>query len=298
MHSKKSVEKKELSSFTVKEAISSIFKNWFFIYFSFVNLFIPFYATIISSLLGPHSSLNVACVGLTTSFISIFNQFLFLVSLSLVFVFNKNMLCAKSREVDKYTINMIMFIFSSVTTLVFIGSTLLYDNFSVLYVGYRDAFIYAVQFVMLISPTFIINGFVFLNIIYKLEVRRRESELTYTVYFISHLIFIPLMYLAFKWNESAQLVGLGLGFLIASIITWIYTLTTNLNSDGIACTLNKKFDKESFKMFFSKTSNFIFNFLLATILKGFLVMAIGLSLKLDSAPTFTSLMMAKMNDLI
>ena len=66
-----------------KEVFRKVFKNWFFIYFSFVNLFLPFYTTIISSLLPPHATLNITATGLTTSFIGIFNQLLFLICISL-----------------------------------------------------------------------------------------------------------------------------------------------------------------------------------------------------------------------
>ncbi len=77
---------KALKNVTIGQALKSIFKNYIFIVFSFVNMFIPLYATIISALIGPHGSLNVTVVGLTTSFISIFNQFLFLVALTMIFV--------------------------------------------------------------------------------------------------------------------------------------------------------------------------------------------------------------------
>ncbi len=283
----------QLKKYSVKDALKLVFKNWFFIYFSFVNMFIPFYATIISSLLAPHATINLTCVGLTTSFISIFNQFLFLIALTMVFVLNKNIMTATSLEVDRKTISLIMLIYSSVSTLLFIGCSLLYIRFSTLYVGYTQTFNYALEFVLMVAPTFIINGFVYLNIIYKLETNKWKSFLTYSIYFALNLILIPVFYLFIPFTVEWQLIGMGLGFLVASLITFLFVFLFNMKSKEFMDEFHLTFNKESLKMFFSKTSNFISTFLLSTIMKGFLVMTIGLSLNLSSKPTFTSLMVAK-----
>ncbi len=130
-----------LKDVSIGHAIKSIFKNYIFILFSFVNMFIPLYATIISSLIGPHGSLNVTVVGLTTSFISIFNQFLFLVALTMIFVLHRDtMFDHKNRAVDRRTVAMIMLIYSLFTMVLFIGSSLLYIKYSTLYQGFSESF--------------------------------------------------------------------------------------------------------------------------------------------------------------
>ena len=72
-----------LESFNFKLGIKEIFSNYIFILFSFINLFLPFYATIIAASFGNNGIYNLVSVGLTTSFITIFNQFLFLIAISI-----------------------------------------------------------------------------------------------------------------------------------------------------------------------------------------------------------------------
>ncbi len=282
---------KTQSNISIKEALKSVFKNYIFILFSFVNMFIPLYATIISALIGPHGSINVTVVGLTISFISIFNQFIFLLALTMVFVLNRDtMFDHKNKNVDKHTISTIMLIYSSFTMLLFVGSALLYIRYSTLYKGFSESFDYTLQFVLLIAPTFIINGFVYLNIIYRLESHKFKSISYYLIFFILHLCLLPLFYIAIPWPQAYQLCGLGLGFLLSSILTLMLVYIFNFEKGW-----KKDFSVnwKELRSFVSRSGNFVWDFLLAVVMKGFLVMAIGLSLNLSAKPTFPSLMIAK-----
>ncbi len=277
---------------TIKGALKSIFKNYLFILFSFANMFIPLYATIISALVGPHGSLNVTVVGLATSFISIFNQFLFLMALTMIFVLHRQqMFNAKERSIDKHTVSMIMFIYSMITMLLFVGSALLYIRYSTLYQGFSESFSWALQFVLLLAPTFIINGFIYLNVIYKLEINKTKSICCYLSFFILHLIMLPLFYLAIPWGDDYQLCGLGIGFLVASLLSMLMVGLINFQRGWMIGGF--KVDWVTLRQFISKSGNFVWDFLLAVVMKGFLVMIIGVSLKLASKPTFPSLMVAK-----
>ncbi len=136
-HTKETCSKSQI----IRTSLKAIFKNYIFILFSFVNMFIPFYATIISALVPPHASLNVTVVGLTTSFISIFNQFLFLVALAMIFVLHRDtMLHPMKRNVDKQTVSFIMLVYSGIGTLLFIATALLYIRYSTLYQGFYETF--------------------------------------------------------------------------------------------------------------------------------------------------------------
>ncbi len=275
----------------LRSSLKAIFKNYIFILFSFVNMFIPFYATIISALIGPHGSLNVTVVGLATSFISIFNQFLFLVALTMIFTLNRDVMFHPTlRNIDKKTITFIMFVYSSISMILFIGSALLYIRYSTLYQGFYETFSWALQFVFLLAPTFIINGFIYLNMIYKLEVNKAKSIIIFIIFFVMHLIFLPIFYLCIPWGEQTQLVGLGLGFLVSSLITLLVLSIFNFKKHQI---ISLKVDWNTFKYFIAKSANFIGDFLIATIMKGFLVMIIGISLRLVEKPTLPSLMVAK-----
>ncbi len=280
-----------LRDVSVWHAIKSIFKNYIFILFSFVNMFIPLYATIISSLIGPHGSLNVTVVGLTTSFISIFNQFLFLVALTMIFVLHRDtMFDHKNRTIDKHTVAMIMLIYSMGAMVLFIGSSLLYIKYSTLYQGFSESFNWTLQFVLLIAPTFIINGFIYLNIIYKLETAKWKSVTCYIIFFVLHLCLLPLFYIAIPWGKDVQLCGLGLGFLLASIFSLLIIYIFNY---GRSWKKDFRVNWKELRWFISRSANFVWDFLLAVVMKGFLVMIIGVSLKLASKPTFPSLMVAK-----
>ncbi len=115
----------------------------------------------------------------------------------MVFVLNRDTLFDhKNKNVDKHTISMIMLIYSSFTMLLFIGSALLYIRYSTLYKGFAESFDFTLQFVLLIAPTFIINGFVYLNIIYRLESHKFKSISYYLTFFILHLCLLPLFYIA------------------------------------------------------------------------------------------------------
>ncbi len=277
---------------SVGQALRSVFKNYIFILFSFVNMFIPLYATIISALIGPHGSLNVTVVGLTTSFISIFNQFLFLVALTMIFVLNRNMMFqTKTDNIDRHTITIIMLFYSTFTMLLFVGSSLLYIKYSILYQGFSESFGWALQFVLLLAPTFIINGFIYLNIIYKLESQKTKSICCYVLFFVFHLVMLPLFYLAIPWSHDTQLCGLGIGFLLASLLTLLSIGLFNYKKDWYKERFNINWN--TLRTFISKSGNFVWDFLLAVVMKGFLVMIIGVSLRLASKPTFPSLMVAK-----
>lgn len=296
METKVNLQSQQMNQFkapTMKFAFKQVFKNWFFIYFSFVNLFLPFYATIISSLLAPHATLNITAIGLTTSFFGIFNQLLLLLCVSLFFVFNKNIRDNKYKEVDKHTISLIMLIYGCCSTVLFIATSLLYINFSTLYVGYREAFYYAWQFVLLVSPTFIINSFSYILIIYKMNTEKWKSIVLFSVYFVLNLCLIPLLYLTPNWGLKHQTLGIGMGMLISSMLTLIIGIIMYLKTINFSNELKPRFYKESFKLFFKKTSNFVFNFILSTIMKGFLLMMIGLGMKSYDSTTFTSMMMSK-----
>ncbi len=277
----------------IKDALKAIFKNYLFILFSFANMFIPLYATIISSLIGPHGALNVTVVGLTTSFISIFNQFLFLMALTMIFVLHRHVMFAdKERSIDKHTVSAIMFMYSFITMVLFIGSSLLYVKYSTLYQGFSESFGWAVQFVLLLGPTFIINGFVYLNVIYKLEIDKAKSITCYLIFFVLHLIMLPLFYLVIPWAPNYQLSGLGLGFLVASLLSIALVGLVNYKRQWYQDRFGV--DWQTLRAFISKSGNFVWDFLLAVIMKGFLVMIIGMSLKLADKPTLPSLMIAKM----
>lgn len=282
---------KPLVDVSIAKALKSIFKNYLFILFSFANMLIPLYATIISSLIGPHGSLNVTIVGLATSFISIFNQFLFLIALTINFVLHRDMMFdRKDKIIDKQTISSIMFFYSLFATILFVATSLLYIRFSILYQGFSESFMWAVQLIVLIAPTFIVNGFIYLNVIYKLEICKWKSVLCYVIFFILHLCLIPLFYLAIPWGNNVQLCGLGIGFLSSSILGLLGVIIFNYEKGWKN---NFKINWHDLKTFIVKTGNFVWDFLIAIIMKGFLVMFIGVSLNLASKPTFPSLMVAK-----
>ena len=267
-----------------------IFKNSFFILFSFVNMFIPLYATIIASLLEPNGALNVISIGLSISFITIFNQFLFLLSIALLFVFRHE---KKSKQfeniLDHNSITAIMFIFSVFSFVLFIATCSVYVSFSSIYSNINLSVWYGIQLILMISPSLLLNGLFYLNIIYNLEINKKRTFISYLLFFVLHLIFIPVFYLLIPFPIDNQPIGLGLGFFVPSLIMFILTLVFEQKDEKIIF----KFDKESFKYFMKKSNNFIWNFLLATIMKIFLIMAIALELKLYDRPAPLGLTLTK-----
>ena len=127
----------------------------------------------------------------------------------------------------------------------------------------------------------------------KLESKQWMSILLYTILFVLNLCSIPLFYLTIQWESNFQLIGIGLGMLVSSLLTLLIAFLLNYKTINFRNEFKPTFVKNTFKFFFLKTSNFVFNFILSTVMKCFLLMILGLALKSYDKSTFTSLMMSK-----
>ncbi len=267
----------------------SIFSNSIFIFFSFVNLFIPFFATIMSSLNGPNGAIDVIGTGLSVSFITIFNQFLFLMALCLEFVFKRQYQFNLYDRRDRHTAANIMFICSIISIILFIGLSYLYINFSGIYQNIQSSIGQGYKYVAIVAGSLIFNAFIYLNIMIDYQQKKWYGWLLLIFLFFSNLIFIPIFGIVIKWPEYLSTFGIGLGILLSSVFVFIFIFIYNIKHKYVFL----KFDWSRTKLFIIKTKNFSINFLLSTLMKSILIMAIALSLGLSQKDTPPALMISK-----
>ena len=152
------------NNLSTRFVFKSIFSNSIFIFFSFVNLFIPFFATMMAALNKPNGAIDVIGVGLSVSFITIFNQFLFLISLCIEFVFKRQQYFDLHDKKHRHVAANIMFMSTIVSIILFIGLSFLYIQFSGIYQNIDDSILKGFKYVSIVSISLIFNGFIYFNI--------------------------------------------------------------------------------------------------------------------------------------
>lgn len=272
-----------------KQIFKSIFSNWIFILFSFINLFIPFFATIIASLNKPNGAIDVISVGLSVSFITIFNQFLFLISLCIEFVFKKQQQINLRNKNDRSCAANIMFLLSLISICLFIALSFLYIEFSSIYKNINLSIEKGFKYICIVSPSLIFNGFIYLNIMLAYQEKKWYAILLLFLLFILNLIFIPIIGVVINWNNDLTTFGIGFGILISSMLCFIVILLVNIKHKY----LTLRWNSQSIKFFLYKIKNFSLNFLLSTLMKSILIMIIALSMGLSQKDTPPALMVAK-----
>lgn len=282
---------KTQKNYFVLNAFKEVFKNYLFIFFSFVNLFIPLFSTIMAALNKPVATIDVIGVGLSTSFITIFNQFLFLLSLCIVFVYIRQKNIEHNDNIDRNSIGIIVLVMSLISIVLFVGLSFLYIEFSGIYKNINASIIKGFEYVAIVSPTLLFNVFIYLEIMHRHTEDKHSSFRLLLLFFALNLILIPLIGVLPNWPENLSTFGIGLGMLSSSLITFIYVWLINKKEKRHYVV---GFKQIRIKHFLNKIKNFIFNFLLSTIMKSILIMAVALSLGLaqrDGTPL--GLMIAK-----
>lgn len=273
-----------------KWAIKSIFSNYIFILFSFINLFLPLYATVIASIYGNNGIYNLVSVGLATSFITIFNQFLFLIAISIIFIYNieSKLFTNNSKNIP----NILILIISTVCIILFITTSFVYIKFSTSYINFEPSSTYGLKLILTLSPSLLFNGFIYYFIMNKYNQNKKLlSIFILLIFFFINLLFIPIFYMYLPFNSQDYIMGIGLGISSSSLIIFLITI-------GYEIIIDKEFKKirislKEFLRYNHRIMNFATNFLLSTFLKIFLIMAISLALGLNQKDTPPELMLAK-----
>ena len=276
-------------NYDVWKSIKQVFSNSFFIFFSFVNLFIPFYATMISALSGPNGILNVVALGLASSFVTIFNQFLFLLSLSIIFVFRKNQNLTIHDKNDRRALSIIVIIIALISILLFVGSASLYIKFSAIYKNFTESIELGFNYVFIVAPSLLINGFIYLETFYRYTENKKSSWLIIILLLALNLLIIPLIGFFPNWKTNMQTFGIGLGILVSSIATLTIIFLTQFKPNYFSMVVEWR----RVKFFLAKIHNFLFNFLLSTLMKSILIMGVALSVGLSQKDSPVALMVAK-----
>ena len=280
-----------LESFNFKLGIKKIFSNYIFILFSFINLFLPFYATIIAASFGNNGIYNLVSVGLTTSFITIFNQFLFLISISIIFVYKKQ----NFKFSNSYNVNyayLFLLIISIICIGLFLLTSFIYTKFSTSYQNFEISSIYELKFILSLCPTILFNAFIYYFIISKYyDKNRKTSVITLLLFFVLNIIFIPIFYYYLPLNSQNYIIGIGIGFTFSSLLIFLFILVYRFIFDHFYLVIS--FSWLEFFKFNKKIIHFSVNFLLSTFMKIFLIMAISLALGLSQKDTPPELMIAK-----
>lgn len=280
-----------INQFEFKLALKSVFSNYIFILFSFINLFLPLYSTVIASIYGDNGIYNLVSVGLATSFITIFNQFLFLIALSIIFIYNNKTKFLNNND-TRYMANILILILGLICVILFLISSYVYIKFSTSYINFQPSSTYGLKFILTISPSLIFNGFVYYFIMDKYDQSKKTLAILFLlIFFILNLILIPIFYMFLPFNTQNYIMGIGIGFSLSSLVTFLITI-------GYEIIIDKefkifKFSLSEFVYFNHRIMNFATNFLLTTFMKIFLIMAISLALGLNQKDTPPELMIAK-----
>ncbi len=262
---------------SVSQAVRMVFKNSIFIIFSFINLFIPFFATMMASLNGPNGIIDIIAVGLSTSFITIFNQFLFLLSLTVLFIFVRQKKLSIRSNIDKNAVASIVFVMAIFAMILFVGLSFLYIHFSGIYKNIDNSIWKGFKYVGIVAPSLMFNAFIYLNILYRHRENHKSAWMLLVSFFLLNIILIPLIGVLPHWDPEFTTFGIGTGILSASVVMFAFIFFLNV-AHGRVYFYGFNFSKV--KYFISKINNFIYNFLLSTGMKSILIMAIALSLGL------------------
>lgn len=275
---------------SIKEFLKHIFKNHIFISFSFINMFIPLYSTIIASLNQPNGTIDVIGIGLISSFSVVFNQLLFLLATSLNFI----SLNSQSIFDNKYRINIstkyfLLLMFGLLALILFIPLSALYTHFSG-YVNITTSTNYGIKYSAILSISLIFNVYIYYTIIKEWQFNKIYSYIFLMLFLILNIILIPLLGVLPKWNNNDSWIGLSISQLIASFTCLLTIICWLILKEKIKFT---KVDFHSIKSFFKYSSNFIVGFLLTTLLKTILIIIICFSLGISQKDTPIGVMVAK-----
>lgn len=274
---------------TTRFIYKSIFSNSVFIFFSFINLFLPFFSTIISSLNTPNGAIDVIGVGLSVSFITIFNQFLFLIALCMEFIFKRQHEFNLNNKKDWSIAANIMLLTSFVSILLFIGLSFIYINFSGIYQNIHLSINKGYEYISIVACSLIFNGFIYLNVMMKYQSKKWYVWILLSLLLICNLFFIPIFGLLINWPDNLSTFGVGLGIFVSSFIIFLIIFISEIKNK----TIFLSFNWERTKLFLIKIKNFSINFLLSTFMKSILIMAIAISLGLAQKDTPPALMITK-----
>lgn len=269
--------------------LKTIFSNSIFIYFSFINCFIPFFATMMAALNKPNGALDVIGIGLSVSFITIFNQFLFLTALCVNFVFRQQQQLDLFNKQHRQSVVSIMIISSIISIILFICLSFLYINFSGIYQNIDDSIHKGYKYIAIVSISLIFNSLIYMNIMIKYQEKKWYGWVLLTCMLCTNLIMIPILGVVIKWENYLSTFGIGLGITVSSLISFLITIIPNIKKGHYWFKINWK----DIKFFIIKTKNFGINFLLSTIMKSILIMAVALSLGLAQKDTPPALMIVK-----
>lgn len=273
----------------IKRSFRMVFKNSIFIWFSFVNLFIPFFATMMAALTGSNSAINVIGIGLSTSFITIFNQFLFLIAMITFYILNQHQDFKIKSNSDFYAVWLILLIFSLVICVLFVGFSFLYISFSSIYQNIFSSVTAGYKYIAIVMPSLILNTYIYMHVMRKRQIHKIYGYLLLFALFSLNLIFIPVIGVIPNWSMELSTFGIGLGINVSSFILFIIIVAVNWTKNF----RDIYFDKSRFLYILFKTKNFCINFILSTILKSILVMILAISLNLGAKDTPPALMIAK-----
>ncbi len=292
LNKKIQLKSNRIDKFKFKNAIKLVFSNWIFILFSFINLLLPFYATIIASTHGDNGVYFLVSVGLSTSFITIFNQFIFLIAVCIVFVYFKNKRNHLNTVYNPADAYLFLFLISLISIGLFILTSYIYTNFSTSYQNFKPSSTYGLKFILSLCPSLFFNSFIYHFIINQYNNNNKKISIFLLIsFFILNLIFIPIFYNYLPFNNNNYIIGIGIGFTFSSFLIFIIILSLTIAYDKFKFLVGFKW--ENYWLFSKKIIHFSINFLLSTFMKIFLIMAISLALGLGKKDTIPELMIAK-----
>lgn len=279
-----------------KFSLKNIWKNNFFVLFAFTNLFIPIFLTMMSAL-GDYNNaeFNIVNVGLTTSFLTIFNQMMINFSIGALFLiflkYEKRKL--KDAEESQSTAFFIALIFSLIVFILFIATSTLYVVFSEVYKNFHTYLIVGLRFILMSAPSLLFNMFqyILLMLILKRNGNRHGVFFNILFTFITFIV-VAIISVAIPWENEYETFSIGLGLTLSSIINLIIIVVYSY--------LTKLIKISVYKIHFSvvkeigkKLTNYSVGFILATIMKSFLVFGIALGTSTYNRDTNVSQMISK-----
>lgn len=269
--------------------LKEIVKSTFFIGFAFANYFLPFFICLMAGVVkNPLKPEYIVGIGLSTSYLVVIFQLGSILAMSLSF---SNIIYQKHkgfRALNKDQINtfhlVIVFVSGIVLVPIYIGFAYLYMYFCGAFSNTRQAVCeFGLNFLLSSSPSILfmtINTF----LIYKIFFEKRQNLQAIIVVFIN--LFINCFCSAFIgiYVDWINTYSFGIGISIGSVVC-LFVNVLILLSKGLLWKLKFTLHIKDYISTFKTIWTVAFVNLYITFLKSIMVLAVGLSLKVQSKYT-------------